>query len=87
MKIPDIKVGDKLLCKKNLYNSIIRFYKNRYYTVFDIENYIDMNDYTYYIGNNISWSFFSEDLLLEHFYNKNDIRKMKLKKLYEESES
>ena len=83
MKIKNLKVGDKLLCKKDYYSfSSLIFHKNEYYIVFRIEN----NSYIYIINDyNTYSSFFYDESLFVYFYKKQELRNMKLKKLYEDT--
>jgi len=93
----NIKVGDKLLCKKYLNKYLIHndlltsfdfFIKGKYYSISEI--IIDKDDYSYYVTNEINKPypfFYEESYFCTYFYTKNEIRKMKLKNIYEESES
>jgi len=81
--------GDKILCKKKLTDHYTtRFIEGQYYIfhiilddVFEIYEYCvfdDSNDMMYPY-------FFDENEFRNHFYMKNEVRKIKLKKLYEET--
>jgi len=91
MKKQNINVGDKLLCKKNLFNSestyLIEF---EYYYVCEITP--TNNNYTDYIYmliceqyQPVNFRYYGE--FCEYFYTKQEERKIKLEKLYEESKS
>ena len=84
MKNQNLNVGDKLLCKKDLTTSYSIYHKDRYYIVHFIINYDD--DYQYLISddkNTYSSFKYDEEYLYTYFYRKNEVRKIKLKKLYE----
>ena len=88
--INNFKVGDKLLCKKDSITKYSRYKKNKYYYIEDIDDPVyDYEEYSYYINddNNNNIYFWKEYDLYEYFYTAQDVRKLKLKNLYEESES
>ena len=82
-----LRVGDKLLCKKN-YNRIkkndyrngrspCKIKKNEYYIItnIDISFYFFVDNYWYSLDPNSNW------YLWEYFYTPQEIRKMKLERL------
>jgi len=88
MKNQNLNVGDKLLCKKNLNELYASFNKNKYYIVYDIKLFDNNTDYCYYIefDKKKYYSFrYSVRFFYEHFYTKQEERKIKLEKLYEET--
>lgn len=89
MKKQNINVGDRLLCKKDFSDDSNRFRKGRYYLVWDITNDIsyDDDDYIYQIEDeqDMLYGFYYSELLCSHFYMKNELRNIKLKKLNEKA--
>ena len=85
MKKQNINIGDKLLCKKDFSDLSYRFLKGRYYLVWNIINDIvyDNEDYIYQIEaeQEISYDFYFEKILYDHFYSNSELRKIKLEKL------
>ena len=86
----NIKIGDRLLCKKSLFNSSMTyFYAREYYTINEIQSESD-GEYSYYIIDNNGYTMpfsFNNNTLYAYFYTKQEMRHMKLKKIYEETES
>jgi len=85
MKKQNLKIGDSLLCKKNLSNSnMIYFLKGNEYEVCDIKiDWDDETDYAYFIldDNKNDVLFMIQEDIDALFLNKMEMRKMKLKKL------
>ena len=92
-KLKKLKVGDKLLCKKNIKISNVFFYAGEYYTINYIFKYIFYNyNYREKEGFDIyikcgskRYCFNREHHIYDYFYTTQEIRKMKLKQLNDES--
>jgi len=81
--------GDKILCKKDLTYYGNHIIEGDYYIFHDNMFSGIFNDfYCCYISesNNIFSYYLTEHDLVGHFFMKNEIRKLKLEKLYEETE-
>ena len=83
MKDQRLNIGDMLLCKNDMTDF---FCIGIQYKV----NIIQKNNMTsYYYGlindSNLLFPFYDEDYLYTYFYRKNEARKLKLIKIYEES--
>lgn len=91
MNIQNLKIGDKLLCKKDFFFIGTNFYKGREYEIYNIRKIEDeyFNYYSYSLIDNIN----SELLYLidadldDIFYSVKEMRDMKLKKINEHPES
>jgi len=83
MKKQNINIGDMLLCKKTYCHCTEELTKGHRYKVIEIIN--DSEDYYYLISNNECKFVVSgtEIVLYDNFYTKNEVIKMKLKKLYD----
>ena len=83
----DIKVGDKFLCVSDFIsvrdNITILFSKNKYYSVFRIDDDTTYNKLYYLRGNNgNNYSYVLDDSSIYYIYNYFDtIRNIRLKKL------
>jgi len=88
MKDQNLKVGDKLVCKKEmLFVGNILYREKNEYTIIDISCYNGIDKH-YNVRNDIFIrTFFTELDLYKYFDSKKEIRKMKLDSLYEKSES
>ena len=85
MKKQNINIGDKLLCKDNLYEI---FKKYKYYYVDNVIDFsTDNSEYFYDIRTEYDTilPFFQEEYLYTYFYRKNEVRKKKLEKINEEA--
>ena len=80
-----LKVGDRLLCKKNTtnnnkYNKYELFLKNEYYIITIIDNvYVYVCHDWYKLDQNSIW------YLWDFFYTPQEVRKLKLKQLNDDS--
>ena len=84
----NINLGDRLLCKKTFYDmSYPYFCANEYCNIYFIQK-DDPVDYYYYISDKDfkKYAFsFSDKKLFEYFYTNQEIREIKLNKIYEEA--
>jgi len=81
---------DNILCKKDLIaNGQICFIKDEYYIYREnLGNVIDLFGCCIYGETSDRYPYYlTKKDLLGHFYTKNEIRKIKLNKIYEEAES
>jgi len=87
MKKQNLNIGDKLLCKKSIH---AYFNKDEYYYIGDIRiiNTFRYEEYIYEIkiDNVVGVSIGNDITLYNHFYKKNEVRRIKLKTLNEKSE-
>jgi len=84
------KVGDKLLCKKQLDSDAPIIRKGIKYKIISITGYDYYNDYVdfdYYILCDYGQFVFGYNQIYEYFHVDRFIRKKKLERLYERSES
>jgi len=92
MKKYNLKIGDILLCKKDYIYSKISFSINKKYEIIQIVyNSLENNNnsvyYYVYDDNNSSIEIRNDEDMNRYFYTNQEVRNMKLKKIYEESES
>jgi len=70
----------QVLCKKDIQTSVIRdkgyFKKGEFYTLYDCDKWVLMVD---------GWCFNFRDNYSEHFYTPQEMRALKLKRLYEKN--
>ena len=96
MKKQNINIGDKLLCKISFLSNSTYIIKGKYYYIkyIDIINVARKDYYFYYLEDFESLVCCDEKELCcdekefcKYFYTKQEERKIKLEKLYEESKS
>ena len=96
MRNQNLNVGEKLSCKKDYINNKISIRKDEEYEISDIaindSSLIDGDEnviYYYYIldDNNSKIEIRNDEDMNRYFYTNQEVRNMKLKKIYEESES
>lgn len=86
MKKQDIKVGDKLICKKDFNILNISLTERIEYTIISIRiihDYVGEYEYYYTISDNNhkDMTIADEEDLYTYFYSDKEVRKMKLKRL------
>ena len=88
MKKQNINIGDKLLCKISFLSNSTYIIKGKYYYIkyIDIINVARKDYYFYYLEDFESLVCCDEKEFCKYFYTKQEERKIKLEKLYEEAE-
>jgi len=91
MKNQNLNKGDKILCKKDYFNNLMKFTKGIEYCIILVEintnifdNYSDNYTYYFYDDNSRTMTSDSEYGLYSFFYKLTEVRNMKLKKLNNE---
>lgn len=90
MRTLNIKVGDKILCKKSEHRTELYLTKGIEYVIFEVNDFYFMGEYlhsTYTVIDDKydDRDFIGDDEFNEYFYNNIELRNIKLKKLNEES--
>jgi len=87
MKNQNISVGDRFLCKETFFEGTYTyFHSNKYCNIYFIQK-DDPYEYYYISDENFKkYPFrFSEERLFTYFYTSQEIRAIKMKKIYEEA--